>query len=176
MTESQYGIIKPKSTLSHMALLRVPHRGRLLEVGDPPFGPNKYEDNKKSMKERRLHAEIFQEMTFRPLTTSESISVLAYNFRNEGVPKIIDSCCLQLGRHLRTQEGVYANLPNDAQGNPITDLEILKKLLDKTTKIRHGKGNIYLGDNDFGYAEYETFKRGIQSICEFTTGGLAIIS
>src|SRR3989344_8637685 len=176
MTEAQYGMIKSKQSLPSKDLFKVPHRGKALLIG--LFGPNTYDENKRVMGQQYSHQSdnlSIPVATFRSLKTSQSISALAWNFQNEGKPKILDPSWLQLGRILRTEEGVYINLPNNVQGKPIIDLDALKKLLDNNThKIKVGNGHIYLGkEDDFSFAPYETFQTGPQSVEDFKRGGLA---
>jgi len=176
MTEAQYGIIEAEQpSLPTKGLLRVPHRGKTLIVAHPAFGSNTYQGNLAEMRKHYFHSKEYSDITFKPLTTSQSISALAWNFQNEGKPKILDPSWLQLGRILRTEEGVYINLPNNVQGKPIIDLDALKKLLDNNThKIKVGNGHIYLGkEDDFSFAPYETFQTGPQSVEDFKRGGLA---
>src|SRR3989338_3784746 len=178
MTETEYGWIEAKKSLPSKDLFKVNHRGKPLLVG--LFGPNNYDENRRAMSQQYSHQSdnlLIPIATFRPPTTAESISALAWNFQNEGKPKILDPILLQLGIIFKTEEGVYVNPPNEAQGKPIRDLDAFKKLLDNNThKIKVGNGHIYLGkEDDFSFAPYETFQTGPQSVKDFTRGGLARI-
>ncbi|HLC73866.1 MAG TPA: hypothetical protein VJH20_04500, partial [Candidatus Nanoarchaeia archaeon] len=52
----------------------------------------------------------------------------------------------------------------------------LKESLKRMKKIKVGNGHIYLGKNDIGFAEYETFQiGGLQDSETFAKGGLARI-
>ena len=81
----------------------------------------------------------------------------------------LDPGQIQLGKIVRTSEGVYTNPPKDAQGNFTNDEKTLKGLLNKCKKVN----GIYLSDNDFGFAPYETFEQGTKDCDAFVKGGLA---
>jgi len=167
-----YGIIeakKPKVPQRH--LLRVPHKEGSLVVGFPAFGPDTYRGNLKTMSGDYSHPQTGERISFREPTISESISAAAYDFENWTKPRIFDSRWLQAGRIVRTSEGVFVNPLKDIQGNPIIDEQTLKFYLNKYIKVN----GIYLGENDFGFASYETFERGIQDSGKFAEGGLARI-
>jgi len=176
MTEAQYRIFKADRLLGaeqHLPLkdlLVVPYGKEDLKVG--VFGLKNYQGNLHEMRKHYFHSKEHSDITFRPLTTPQSIFALAWNFQNEGKSKILDPKWLQLGWALKTERGVYTNLPNDAQGNPITDLDALKRLLVKAKKIKVGNGDIYLGEKDFGFLPYD-FPVRLQSVEYFVRGGLA---
>lgn len=169
MTETKCGIMKATPMLPVIDLLRVPHKNAYLDVSFPAFGPSTYDDNVKKMQKTYAHPEKFPRLTFREPTTSESISVAAYDFGNMAKPQIFDPRWLQLGRVVRTSEGVYVNSPRDTQGLVLTDEGKLKHLLNKANRVN----GIYLGKNDFGFAPYETFEKGVQDCDTFSQGGLA---
>jgi len=137
------------------------------------FGPGTYNNNVARMGEEHRHSDALSNVTFKPLSTAESLAVASYNFAKLAKPMIFDLNWLQAGRILRAQEGVWANLPQDGEGKLITDERELKKSLGKAQRIKVGSGYIYLGDNDFGFAEYGTFASGIQDADTFVQGGLA---
>ena len=136
------------------------------------FGPNTYRENIQKMGKAYFHSKEFPNITFRPATTSESISAAAYGFGENGQydteRDIFDAQLLQAGWVLRTSKGVFVN-PLDAQGKPTTDERILKQLLKTGKKIN----GIYLLDNDSGFAPYESFKTRNQDCDTFAQGGLA---
>ena len=167
--QPQYGVIKAKTDLLVTDLLVVPHRGGDLTVRYPAFGRDSYLGNIRSMQNEFYHSDELQRVAFRPATTSESVSAVAYKFRELTKPEILDPSWLQLGLIVRTSEGVFANPPKNAEGNPITDEAELKAYLDSCRRVN----GIYLGDNDFGFAPYETFERGVQESRTFAEGGLA---
>lgn len=171
--QTQYGIIRTTS-LPVRDLLAVPHRNVRLVVGHPAFGPDTYLDNLVKMQRTYFHSQQQPKISFREPTTSESISVCAYESEKKARPKILDKRWLLLGRIVRTSEGVFANPPKDAQGNPITNERILMQLLNG---IEETNGIYLVEDNtslrDFGYAPYKSFTRGIQGCDAFTRGGLA---
>jgi hypothetical protein len=168
-TQTQYGVIKATPLLPIRDLLIVPHKSGDLVVSHPAFGPNTYSDNLAEMQREYIHSNEHSQVSFREPTTSESISVYAYDFENMAKPQILDSRWLQLGRIFKTSEGVFANPPKDAQGNPITDEKVLKSYLKGIEKTN----GIYLGENDFGFALHESFQRGIQDCDTFSRSGLA---
>ncbi len=167
--QTQHGIIKAKTNLPVTDLLIVPYRGGDLTVRYPAFGRDSYLGNIKNMQTDFYHSDKIPRVTFRPATTPESVSSAAYNFGKLAKPEIFNPSWLQLGWIIRTSEGVFANPPKDAEGNPITNETELKTYLNDCRKFN----GIYLGDNDFGFAPYETFKRGVQEDGEFAEGGLA---
>ena len=169
MAKTEYGISKAKPSFPSIDLLRVPHKGKTLILAYPSFGPNSYSKNREEMQKIYTHSAEFPQLSFNPATTSESISGISYDFKNEGKPKILDPTWLQLGYIVRISEGAFANPPRDAEGNPITDEKSLKSLLNGVNKIN----GIYLLSNDFGFAPYETFKQGEQDSEEFAQSGLA---
>ncbi len=173
-TQDQYGIIRAKLLLPTRDLLRVPHRqGIDLTVSSPAFGPNTYSGNLAEMQKTYFHSNEFPNITFKEPTTSESVSVCGYDFKNLARPQILDTRWLQLGRIARASEGIFINSPKDKQGNPITDEKILKSFLTEDRKVN----GIYLLGNDsvkdFAYVPYESFTRGVQDSNTFVQGGLA---
>ncbi|MEK6848012.1 MAG: hypothetical protein AABX65_00070, partial [Nanoarchaeota archaeon] len=125
------------------------------------------------MQKQYFHSAEQSGVSFKEPTTSESVSACAYDFEKLVKPQVLDPRWLQLGRILRASRGIWANLPKDAEGNLITDESTLNQYLTKAQKIKVGNGHIYLGDNDLGFAEYETFQRGVQDCDTFARGGLA---
>ena len=152
-------------------LLVVPHKRKRLIVTLDAFGGDTYLNNLREMKKTYPYPNSWEEMSFRGLTTSESISAAAYKFPTRA-KKIFDYRFLQAGYVLRTAEGVWVN-PLDEEGNPIIDESALKEKLKNFNKIKVRNGHIYLGRNDFGFAEYETFEQGIQYCDNFVGSGLA---
>lgn len=150
--------------LLHRELLQVPHKNRNLIVGYPAFGRNSYKTNLENMSKKYFNSKSIQFpiVSFRPATTSESISISAYDFENLAKPQIFDSEWLQGGYIVKTPEGIFVNT---LETNEI----VLKSLLDKCTKVN----DIYLGENDFGFAPYNSFKTGSQDCDTFCEGGLA---
>lgn len=131
------------------------------------FGPNIYSDNLGEMQKTYSHPITGERITFREPATSESISAAVYYVADTKQKILNPALMLQLGRVVRTSEGVYTNPPKDKQGNPITDEKTLKSLLDKA------KNGIYLCENYFGFAPNETFEQGVQDCDTFVEGGLA---
>lgn len=160
--KENYGITKATLSLPVIDLLRVPHKGRTLVVAHPAFGPNFYSKNQEAMSQDYSHSKELPKITFKPATTSESISISSYDFRNLAKPEIFDPKWLQAGNIVRTQEGVFVNTRE-------TDESKLKQMLNQCEKINE----IYLGENDFGFVPYETFETGVQDSGTFIRGGLA---
>ncbi|MDO8460775.1 MAG: hypothetical protein Q7S74_06725 [Nanoarchaeota archaeon] len=176
MVETNYGIIKHEEPqLPVISLLRVPHRNGELIVSYPAFGPNSYRNNIKQMQNEYFHSQTLSKITFKEPTTPESISAAAYDFENLAMPQIFNPRWLQAGRILKTPEGVVANPLRDAEGKVIVDSKPIRNLIDNSKKVKVGKGHIYLGENDFGFAEYDSFVQGVQDCDSFTEGGLALI-
>lgn len=135
------------------------------------FGPAGYKKNIAEMQKQYSHPETRETISFRPATTAETILINPHYSENEAEPEIFEPVLLQAGWIVKTPEGVFANPPKDKKGNHISDEKTLKSFL-KTNKKVNG---IYLLNNDFGFAPYETFKMGKQDYDIFTRGGLARI-
>ena len=175
MAETKYGVIRQaKPQFPVRELLVVPHADGDLVVSYPAFGVDTYQRNILEMGGDYLHPETEERISFRPATTSESISAAAYDFKNMAKPQIFDPKWLQAGYILKTKEGVFVNPPKDVQGDTIADEEMLKTMLNGAAKVN----GIYLVKNDvalrdFGFAPYETFRTGIQDCDTFAESGLA---
>lgn len=175
MAKTAYGIVKATKLLPERDLFRVPHKKGTLIVGFPAFGPNTYLDNIQEMQKSYSHSRELPKISFRNQTTAESISVAAYDFENLAKPQIFDSKWLQAGYIVRTSQGVFANPPKDKQGNIVSDEKKLTLLLNGVKPIKVCQGKVYLGENDFGFADYNSFQRGVQDCDTFAEGGLARI-
>lgn len=162
----EYKARKPKAP--PISLLQV-SGARSLVTSLDAFGPNSFNQNVAEMQKQYSHPDTGEIIRFIEPTSAESILVASYDFAKRAKPKIFDPRWLQLGRIVRTSEGVYANVPKDAQGAPIADEQVLKSFLKADKKVN----GIWLLDNDFGYAPYETFVRGVQDGGDFAEGGLA---
>jgi hypothetical protein len=176
-TEPKYGLVKTVETLPKKDLLAVPHRNGRLVVGHPAFGPNYFRNNIAEMKKRYSHIsesyDLGSGISFGEPTTSESVSAAHFGFGNDGEVDtkrdIFDPRWLQAGWVLRGRNGVYANPVLDAQGNPITNEDQLQERLQGISET----DGAYFGENDFGFAPYESFTRGKQDCDTFASGGLA---
>ncbi len=168
-TKTNYGIAKATPSLPAINLLKIPHKDGDLIVSFPAFGPNTFSANITEMQGDYSHSKELPKISFKEPTTSKSISAAVYDFENLAKPQIFDPRWLQLGRIVRTSEGVFVNPPKDEQGNSIINEKILKSYLNKTKKIN----NIYICKNNLGFAPYETFKQGVQDYDTFSRGGLA---
>jgi len=169
MNQAQYGIrVKPQFPVR--GLLVVPHKSNdlivNLIVSYPAFGLDWYKKNLEVMSEDYPHPETGERISFRPATTSESISVAAFGFGSneeyDAKRNIFDPRWLQLSYIVRTHDGVFTN-------TKITDENELKSLLNRVEKVN----GIYLIDDNIAFAPYETFQRGIQDRDAFAQGGLA---
>ncbi len=176
--KKEYGIVTSKKPeFTYRDLLMVPHKKGNLIVSYPAFGPNYFNNNITKMQKPYYHPQIGERIYFREPTTSESISAATYNFETLAKPQIFDPRWLQTGRIVRTSEGVFVNPPKDKEGNTIIDEKTLKSYLNNIKSIKVNKGLIYLVSNprDFGFAEYDSFERGVQYCDTFSQGGLARI-
>ena len=171
--EQKYRVRKAQVTIPQRDLLVVPHRGKELTVSYPAFGPNTFNFNVVEMGKTYAHSQDLSQISFREPTTSQSISAAAYEFAQRAKPEILDKRWLQAGRIVRMSEGVIANPILDAQGNAVLNSGDLEALKTNSRKIKVGNGHIYLGANDFGFAEYGTFQTGLQECDAFAQGGLA---
>lgn len=167
-----------KNTFPVRELLVVPHRDGNLTVRYPVLGEDKYETNFAEMANEYSNPETGEIITFRPSTTSESISVANYGFGENGKfdakRDIFGSRWLRLGPIVRTPEGVFVNPPK-REWQPLPDEYFLNECLKNTEKI-NGIW-LYTGNNplsrDFAFAPYESFERGVQDCHTFVRGGLA---
>src|SRR3989344_1278661 len=188
MTEPQherYGIRKAvdfptrDKSLPTRDLLVVPHRGKKLTASYPTFRPNTFDKNVAEMQRAYTHSVELPQITFREPTTSQSVSIANYRFGSDSEVDakrdIFDPKWLQAGRIVRTKQGVIVNPILDAQGNVVLNQGDLEAIKTNARKIEVGNGHIYLGDKDFGFAEYTTFQLGIQDSDTFAQGGLARI-
>ena len=178
MAETQYSIIKA-------AQPKAPPRNLIKISGDrdivaslEAFGPSTFGDNIQEMRALYSHPQTGQIINFRAPTTAESGIIASCDFPTRAKKNIFDPNWLQAGPIVRAKEGFFVNPPKDAKGNFVTDEETLKSYLNETKSIRVNNGDIYVvPDNetlkDFGYAEYGTFKQGVQKGREFAESGLA---
>ena len=165
MEETQYRIRKAKPSLPAIDLLPViSYNGRELDVA--VFGPGVYSNNLDEMQKQYSHLEEFPIISFIPAITSESISIAKYGFGSkeevDAKRDIFDPRWLQLGRIVRTSEGVYTN-------TEITNEKELKKMLNGVKEVN----GIYLIDDKVGFAPYESFNQGVQDADTFAESGLA---
>jgi len=173
MEGEKYGVIESGKNDSFqyksIGLLKVPHKGKALFSSYPYFGLRDSVENLGRMKEPYPHPETGEKISFREPTTSESVSIISYNSGSLEEKKALAMRNINLGRILRASEGVYVNPPKDKEGNFLTDEKTLKSFFKSENK----NNGIYLLDNDFGFAPYETFKQGEQNYLTFIEGGLA---
>lgn len=165
---TKYGIKEAKPSLPSRDLIVVPHKAGDLVLAYPAFGPSFYSNNVEEMQRSYAHSAEFPMIQFRPATTSESISASAYKFVEEAKPKIFNPRWLQAGRIVRAQDGVYIN-PTGAIKAGEVDETVLKQLRDHSDRVN----GILLGNKDFAFVPYESFKQGVQDAREFAEGGLA---
>jgi hypothetical protein len=130
------------------------------------------------MQKQYAHPLTGKAISFREPTTSESISATAYKFAELARPNILDLQGLQIGKIVRTSEGVYVNAPKQALNGNQVDEQMLKSFLNGVKPCKVGNGNIYLVPNsetlrNFGFAEYASFSQGVQDCNTFAESGLA---
>ncbi len=170
MVNKKYGITKQaKPQFPVRELLTVPHgKNKSLILGFPAFGPNlsytpsSYQANLRDVGKTYSHPQTGEQINFRPATTSESVSAVAYDFKSLAKHQIFDPKWLQAGYIVRTQDGVFTNTTELNESN-------LKQLLNGTKKTR----GIYLINDQVYFIPYESFKNGIQDVDTFAEGGLA---
>ncbi|MDO8563694.1 MAG: hypothetical protein Q7R87_01660 [Nanoarchaeota archaeon] len=173
---TKYEVLKSKG-LPPIDLIKILHNNGHLFASPMTSGydyPAKREDK------HYFHSSNLPDITFREASSSESISILqatlndldgSFPFRKK----------FALGRILGTVEGVIANPPKGfplwrySKGISKEEEQVIKECISKSRRIKVGKGHIYLGENDFGFAEHESFDRGTQNIDTFVRGGLARI-
>ncbi len=166
----EYGIIEPvQHKLPVINLLRVPHGESALVVAHPAFGPSSLSDNISKMQRFYTHPTTKQRISFRALTTAESLAVAGYDFRNLAKPQIFCPSCLQAGYVLKTAEGVWINPLRTAEGDVIIDEKKLEQQLGKTNRVN----GIYLFDGDSSFVPLSSFQMGVQEHGRFLEGGLA---
>jgi len=163
MTETKYKIRKAEQRKHLLEIDLWPvieHKGEKINVA--VFGPGNYQDNLNAMKKLYFHSAQLPKITFRPVTTSKSISAVAYDFENLAKPQIFDSRWLQAGYIVKTQDGVFTNTNEINESN-------LKQLLNGAKKTN----GIYLINNQIAFIPYESFETGVQDVDTFAEGGLA---
>ena len=143
---------------------QVVHEGRKIDAR--VFGPGTYNKNLDSMQN---HSDDLPNVTFKPLTTAESLAVASYDFKNLAKPEIFNPRWLQAGLALKVSEGAWINPLKDAEGNIIIDNQELEKHLGKTNKVN----GIYLLGGDTSFVPYDSFEQGVQEHEKFLEGGLA---
>ena len=170
----EYGTIEvePRNQLEAITLARVPYRGKGIIVARYKFGLNLYSKNVKAMSNHFYNSSQFPDVTFRPATTSESISDAAYEFTEIAKPEIFNSRWFQAGRIVRAEDGVYIN-PLNAITLEGVDKRVLHSLRDNSKTFGKGKKAIRLGVNDFAFVPYESFEQGVQDAEDFAESGLA---
>jgi hypothetical protein len=167
MNKVNYGVVK-KAELKFPVrnLLVSPHKGKNLTVGYPAFGNDYYKENLTAMAENYSHPLTGEKISFRPATTSESISVAVHGFGKKGEVDskrdILDPRWLQLGYIVRTQDGIFTNTTEKDESK-------LNLLLNNAEEVN----GIYLLKNGVAFAPYESFKTGVQDCDTFAEGGLA---
>lgn len=168
MAQTQYGVRKAEhiEQLPEIDLLIIPSRGK--DLVSARFGPNTYSSNTGAMKQHYRNSSDFPNVTFRPATTAESISIASYDFEKLAKPEIFNPRWLQAGRIVRDSEGVYTNPLTAIKQDGVDEAE-LKRLLKNSKKVN----GVWLGDNDFAFAPYGSFKTGEQTAREFAEGRLA---
>lgn len=169
MAQTQYKMRKAEARerLPEINLLpKIDHEERQLDLAR--FGPNTYQVNKEGMGQQYFHSKSLPVISFRPATTAESISAVAYDFKSVAKPQIFDPNWFQAGDIVRTPEGVFAN-------TTITDTKSLKEILANSKQV-NGIW-LYNGNDsslkDVGFAPYDSFTRGFQDCDTFAQGGLA---
>jgi hypothetical protein len=167
MTNSRYGLIDQTLNQDQLQfpikkLIVVSHKGEDLTVGYPAFGLNTYNKNLKSIGKSYSHPRTGEVISFRPSTTSESISAVAYDCGKMVRLPAFGIMRFQIGYIVRTKDGVFTNTTE-------TDESKLKKLLNGAEKIN----GIYLTNNNVAFAPYESFTIGLQDVDTFVRDGLA---
>jgi len=162
------GLIRAEPRLPQIDLLEVPHNGGKLIVNYPAFGPNTQKVNVRHMMRRYTNSTDFRDITFRNPTTSESISAIHYIFENiigesegQGTFDGFSSINFGIGLIYTDKDGIYVNLGGNSIGTCMKESE----------KVN----GIHLGENDFGFAPYDSFQEGTQDVDTFSRGGLARI-
>ncbi len=190
--EAGYELIEtnPKAPIKN--LIRILRGDKELITSLDVFGPDYFRNNIAKIQESYSRPQTGEIINFREPTTAESILAASYDFENR-VKRMISNPrwlqdgrmeitsypkFLQLGRIVKTSEGVFANPPKDENGNPVTNEDELKSYLNRAKPIKVDKGRIYIVSDseqlrDFGFADYDSFERGPQDYDTFLQGGLA---
>jgi len=174
MKLNRYGVIQSNPSRPHVDVIGVPNGDN--DIIAAVFGPSTYSNNQASMRKEYTHTSdvlSIPVLTFKPRTTAESLRIAAHDFKNFAKPQIFDPRWLQAGYIIRDSEGVWFN-PLNADRAPVDDMNTLKSLRDKADKIRAKSGNVYIGQNGFGFAEYGSFTQGVQDKNTFVKEGLAL--
>ncbi|MBT4135591.1 hypothetical protein HOD75_03075 [archaeon] len=174
MTKELYGRVFPNDELAEFEPIPLlfPEKGNPLGVS--LFGSGDYKKFLEIMQRDFSCLPYYDKVNFRPSTSCESIFVLSKEaeiispeekerIKEQG--RKMPLCCL--GRILQSPDGVFVNPPLDEKGN--IDEEEYAKAIDSLSLVN----SVLLGRDGFGFAPYESFKTGMQSIDKFCRGGLA---
>jgi len=129
-------------------------------------------------------------MKFRPATTDESLRVVASRFKKLTKTQMSSTLKfsnadtkiyimfklsnLLLGYITKDSDGVWVNPSVTKDDEPIMNARKLDTLRNRAKKLKSLRGNIYIGDNGFGFAEYSSFRNSIiQDAATFVREGLA---
>jgi hypothetical protein len=176
MTEVQYKVIK-KPEFPSISLIEISGQRNLI-ASLKVFGPGYFYNNIQKMKGPYSHPETGETISLRAPTTAESILIASHNFEKVTKPEVFYYSWFQTGRIVETPEGIFLNPPTESDGNVITNRHILERYLNGTEPIKLKKGKIWIVQDreklrDFGFADYDSFEKGIQSGKDFAEGGLA---
>ncbi len=179
MTKTRYKIITKNSEVPVRDLIRISGDKEMTASLDP-FAPDDLYSYCKGLRKPKnySHPLTREKMIFREATTAESILIASCDFKGRSKPQIFDRQWLRAGLIVKTDEGIFTNPPRYKNGTPKYDNKTLKSYLDKVEPIKIGKGKVYIvpdSENlrDFGFAEYDSFKTGVQNCDTFVKGGLA---
>lgn len=108
---------------------------------------------------------------FQEISTSQSILAIARGEYDRQINDFGFGNWIRFGRGVKSREGVFANPPIDSEGRVVCDEKTLQNLLGNCIKC----GEVYLGENSFGFAPYDSFTQGIQDLDRFVNEGFAKI-
>jgi len=167
-----------QNNLPDIPLMLRPHKGKNVRIAEF-YGS--YFRTISEMEKHYRHSRYFSDITFTSMTTPESLEHTVFDW--DLAQHLFSTERVNLGIYVRTGEGVYINpgktitkFETETGGEPKLqlDMEGLTNLRDKAEKIN----GIYLGEDDFAFAPWESFKSSQSwNDCleakEFAEGGLA---
>jgi hypothetical protein len=168
---------KPRNNLPDISMMLRPLHGKDVRIARF-YG--QYYRALENMGKHYWHSNYFSDITFAPVTSTEALRHVMFD---ESLANyIFSSPRLNLGLYVRTSEGIYFNPGNAVKTLPVEfgvpeinlDLEELTNLKNKSVKVN----DIYLGENDFSFAPWETFRTSKNNFdeipaLEFAKGGFA---
>jgi hypothetical protein len=161
MVEPQYGLIevnKPEFPPRDLWVVPTANGPLVTSV----FGPNAFNENVAEMQREYTHPQTGENISFREPATQESLEACAYCFEEMVKPKILEPSWLQLGRLVKTSDGIFTNTTE-------TNKSKLDRMLNS---VIEDKG-IYFVNDSIVFIPYDSFEECVLSGDDFARTTLA---